>query len=65
MKSGGFSVQCSHGFEVLDFGIAVILREFFNLSFGANLLLDPMCHTMEIPGDRLSAQAGEPPNVEL
>jgi len=27
----------------------VSLRGFFNLNFGANLLLDPPCHTMEIP----------------
>jgi len=35
------------------------LRGFFNLSFGANLVFDPPCRTMEIPGDRISAQAGE------
>jgi len=42
------------------------LRGFFNLSFGANLLLDPPYHTMEILGDRLSAQAGDgdPLNVD-
>jgi len=40
------------------------LGKFFNLSFGASLLVDPPCHTMEIPGDRISAQAGEPLNVE-
>jgi len=40
------------------------LRGFFNLSFGANLLLNPPCYTMEIPGDRLSAQTGEPLNVD-
>jgi len=43
---------------------ALRLRGFFNLSFGANLLIDPPCHTMEPPGDRISAQAGEPLNVE-
>jgi len=40
------------------------LRGFFNLSFGANLLLDPPFLTMEIPGDRLYAQASEPVNVD-
>jgi len=33
-----------------------IIRGFFNLNFGANLLRDP--HPMEVPGDRLSAQTG-------
>jgi len=40
------------------------LRGFSNLSSGANLLFDLLCHPMEIPGDRISAQAGEPLNVE-
>ena len=40
------------------------LRGFFNLSFGANLLVDPLCYTMEIPGDPLSTQAGEPLKID-
>ena len=36
-----------------------LLRGFCNWSFDANLLLDPPCHTMEIPtGWPLSAQTG-------
>jgi len=51
-------------FDIVKYSWRFCLRGFFNLSFGANLLLDPPGRTMERPGDRISAQADEPLNVE-